>query len=175
VDVGRQLSPARLRRRGNKWNSVHHPFTSPLDEDIPKLQATADPAALSGLKSKAYDIVLNGYELGGGSIRIHRMDVQQQMFSVLGVDAAQQRERFGFLLDALHYGAPPHGGLALGLDRIVMMLRDTHNIRDVIAFPKTQSGADLMCGAPSHIEDKQLKETHIKLALPPAPAAKTTA
>jgi aspartyl-tRNA synthetase len=154
----------------NKWNSVHHPFTSPLDEDMPKLQSTADPAQLSSLKSKAYDIVLNGYELGGGSVRIHRMDVQQQMFSVLGIDPAQQRERFGFLLDALHYGAPPHGGLALGLDRIVMMLRNTHNIRDVIAFPKTQSGADLMCGAPSLLDEKQLKETHIKVALPPAPA-----
>jgi aspartyl-tRNA synthetase len=158
-----------------KWNSTHHPFTSPLDEDIPKLQATADASQLSSLKSKAYDIVLNGYELGGGSIRIHRMDVQQQMFSVLGIDPAQQRDRFGFLLDALHYGAPPHGGLALGLDRIVMMLRNTHNIRDVIAFPKTQSGADLMCGAPSHIDEKQLKETHIKVALPPAPAPKPQA
>jgi aspartyl-tRNA synthetase len=159
---------------GNKWNSVHHPFTSPLDEDVAKL-ASNDRATLAGLKSKAYDIVLNGYELGGGSIRIHRMDVQQQMFSVLGVNSEDQRTRFGFLLDALHYGAPPHGGLALGLDRIVMLLRDTANIRDVIAFPKTQSGADLMCGAPSHLDEKQLKETHIKVALPPAPAAKTTA
>jgi aspartyl-tRNA synthetase len=89
------------------------------------------------------------------------------------VDAAAQRERFGFLLDALHYGAPPHGGLALGLDRIVMMLRDTHNIRDVIAFPKTQSGADLMCGAPSHVDEKQLREAHVKVVLPPSSAKAT--
>ena len=153
----------------NKWNAVHHPFTSPLDEDIPKL-ASGDRATLSSLKSKAYDIVLNGYELGGGSIRIHRMDVQQQMFSILGVDEAQQKSRFGFLLEALNFGAPPHGGIALGLDRVVMMLRNTTNIRDVIAFPKTQSGADLMCGSPSALDEKQLKEANIKVALPPPKA-----
>jgi aspartyl-tRNA synthetase len=149
-----------------KWNAVHHPFTSPLDEDAAKLSST-DPAVLSSLKSKAYDIVLNGYELGGGSIRIHRMDVQQQMFSILGVDEAQQRSRFGFLLEALSFGAPPHGGIALGLDRVVMLLRNTSNIRDVIAFPKTQSGADLMCGSPSPIDEKQLREAHIRVVPPP--------
>ena len=149
-----------------KWNSVHHPFTSPMDADIPKL-ATGEHGLLSTLKSKAYDIVLNGYELGGGSIRIHRADVQQQMFSVLGVDAEAQRSRFGFLLDALQFGAPPHGGLALGVDRIVMLLRNTTNIRDVIAFPKTQSGADLMVGAPSPIDEKQLKEANVRIATPP--------
>jgi aspartyl-tRNA synthetase len=154
-----------------KWNSVHHPFTSPLDADIPKLAGDADPAVLSSLKSKAYDIVLNGYELGGGSIRIHRMDLQQQMFSVLGVGAEDQRSRFGFLLDALQYGAPPHGGLALGLDRVVMLLQGIHNIRDVIAFPKTQSGADLMCGAPSVIDEKQLKEAHVRVIMPPGKTA----
>jgi aspartyl-tRNA synthetase len=154
-----------------KWNSTHHPFTSPLDEDMSKLSHEADPAILSSLKSKAYDIVLNGYELGGGSIRIHSMELQQKMFSVLGVDPESQKTRFGFLLDALQYGAPPHGGLALGLDRIVMLLRDTHNIRDVIAFPKTQSGADLMCGAPSQVDEKQLRETHVKVMLPPAKQA----
>ncbi|MDQ3440586.1 MAG: aspartate--tRNA ligase, partial [Planctomycetota bacterium] len=153
----------------NKWNAVHHPFTSPLDEDIPKL-VSADREVLSALKSKAYDIVLNGYELGGGSIRIHRMDVQQQMFSILGVDEAQQKSRFGFLLEALNYGAPPHGGIALGLDRVVMLLRNTTNIRDVIAFPKTQSGADLMCGSPSALDEKQLKEANIRVALPPPKA-----
>ena len=146
-----------------KWVAVHHPFTSPLDEDIDKLDSR-DPAVLSSLKSKAYDIVLNGSELGGGSIRIHRMDVQQKIFSVLGIDAESQRTKFGFLLDALQYGAPPHGGIALGVDRVVMTLRNTTNIRDVIAFPKTQSGADLMCGAPSVIDDKQLREANIRLA-----------
>ena len=146
-----------------KWVATHHPFTSPLDADIDKLDSR-DPAVLSSLKSKAYDIVLNGSELGGGSIRIHRMDVQQKIFAVLGIDEASQRNKFGFLLDALQYGAPPHGGIALGVDRVVMVLRDTANIRDVIAFPKTQSGADLMCGAPAPIEDKQLREANIRLA-----------
>ena len=146
-----------------KWVAVHHPFTSPLDGDLSKLDSR-DPAVLSSLKSKAYDIVLNGSELGGGSIRIHRMDVQQRIFDVLGIDAASQRNKFGFLLDALQYGAPPHGGIALGVDRVTMILRDTTNIRDVIAFPKTQSGADLMCGAPAPIEDKQLREANIRLA-----------
>jgi aspartyl-tRNA synthetase len=150
-----------------KWVATHHPFTSPLDADIEKLAST-DPAVLSSLKSKAYDIVLNGSELGGGSIRIHRMDVQQKIFTLLGIDDASQRQKFGFLLDALQFGAPPHGGIALGLDRVVMILRDTTNIRDVIAFPKTQSGADLMCGAPSPIDEKQLREANIRLA-PPAP------
>ncbi|HEV7299319.1 MAG TPA: aspartate--tRNA ligase [Tepidisphaeraceae bacterium] len=157
-----------------KWNSVHHPFTSPLDEDLPKL-AAAKHEELTTMKSKAYDIVLNGSELGGGSIRIHRADIQQQMFSVLGVDAEAQRSRFGFLLDALQYGAPPHGGLALGVDRIVMLLRNTTNIRDVIAFPKTQSGADLMVGAPSQIDDKQLKEAHVRVAAPPPKAPEVKA
>ncbi|MGB7160201.1 MAG: aspartate--tRNA ligase [Tepidisphaeraceae bacterium] len=149
-----------------KWNAVHHPFTSPLDQDIPKLSGLNE-AVLPTLKSKAYDIVLNGYELGGGSIRIHRMDLQQQMFSILGVDEAQQKSRFGFLLEALSFGAPPHGGIALGLDRVVMLLRNTTNIRDVIAFPKTQSGADLMCGSPSPLDEKQLKDAHVKVIMPP--------
>ena len=146
-----------------KWVATHHPFTSPLDGDLDKLDSR-DPAVLSSLKSKAYDIVLNGSELGGGSIRIHRMDVQQKVFSILGIDEASQRNKFGFLLDALQYGAPPHGGIALGVDRVVMILRDTSNIRDVIAFPKTQSGADLMSGAPAPIDDKQLREANIRLA-----------
>jgi aspartyl-tRNA synthetase len=155
-----------------KWVATHHPFTSPLDSDLDKLESQ-DPAVLSSLKSKAYDIVLNGSELGGGSIRIHRMDVQQKIFSLLGIDQTSQRQKFGFLLDALQFGAPPHGGIALGVDRVVMILRNTTNIRDVIAFPKTQSGADLMCGAPSVIEDKQLREANIRLALqPPKPDAK---
>jgi aspartyl-tRNA synthetase len=154
-----------------KWVATHHPFTSPMDGDIAKLDSR-DPATLLSLKSKAYDIVLNGSELGGGSIRIHRMDVQQKIFSILGIDETNQRQKFGFLLDALQYGAPPHGGIALGLDRVVMILRNTHNIRDVIAFPKTQSGADLMCKAPSPIDEKQLREANIKMALPVKPDAK---
>jgi aspartyl-tRNA synthetase len=153
--------------------ATHHPFTAPMDGDIDKLESR-DPAVLSSLKSKAYDIVLNGSELGGGSIRIHRMDVQQKIFSLLGIDETSQRQKFGFLLDALQYGAPPHGGIALGVDRVVMILRNTTNIRDVIAFPKTQSGADLMCGAPSTIEEKQLREANIRLAAPPVPKVATT-
>jgi len=148
-----------------KWVATHHPFTAPLDGDLDKLDSR-DPAVLSSLKSKAYDIVLNGSELGGGSIRIHRMDIQQKIFSLLGIDAESQRHKFGFLLDALQFGAPPHGGIALGLDRVVMILRNTSNIRDVIAFPKTQSGADLMSGAPAQLEERQLKEANIRVMMP---------
>jgi aspartyl-tRNA synthetase len=152
-----------------KWSATHHPFTSPLDQDIPNLQS-GDRAVIEAMKSKAYDIVLNGSELGGGSIRIHQMDVQQKVFAMLGVDETAQKQKFGFLLDALQYGAPPHGGIALGLDRVVMILRKTTNIRDVIAFPKTQSGADLMSNAPSPIDERQLREAHIKVAGPPPKA-----
>jgi len=152
-----------------RFSATHHPFTAPLDEDLPKLDST-DRAVVESINSKAYDIVVNGSEIGGGSIRIHRMDVQQKVFALLGVDPPSQRAKFGFLLDALQYGAPPHGGIALGLDRLVMILRSITNIRDVIAFPKTQSGADLMCGSPSPIDERQLKEVHIRLGLP-APKA----
>ena len=152
-----------------RFVSTHHPFTAPLDEDLPKLDSR-DRETVESIKSKAYDIVVNGSEVGGGSIRIHRMDVQQKLFSLLGIDAAAQKAKFGFLLDALQYGAPPHGGIALGLDRLVMILRGINNIRDVIAFPKTQSGADLMCGSPSPLDDKQLKETHIRVVQAPAKA-----
>jgi aspartyl-tRNA synthetase len=156
-----------------RYVSTHHPFTAPLDEDLAKLQSR-DRATVESIKSKAYDIVVNGSEIGGGSIRIHRMDTQQALFSLLGIDAEAQRLKFGFLLDALQYGAPPHGGIALGLDRLVMILRNISNIRDVIAFPKTQSGADLMCQAPSTVDEKQLRETHIRVALPPAKAPQAT-
>ena len=150
-----------------RFVSTHHPFTAPLDEDLAKLDSR-DREVVESVHSKAYDIVCNGNELGGGSIRIHRTDTQAKVFALLGIDEASQRMKFGFLLDALAMGAPPHGGIALGLDRVVMMLRGLNNIRDVIAFPKTQSGADLMCLSPSPVDDKQLREVHIKLSLPDA-------
>src|SRR4051812_13697657 len=149
-----------------RFVSTHHPFTSPLDGDMAKLESR-EREVVESVKSKAYDIVCNGSELGGGSIRIHRMDVQAKVFSLLGIDPESQKQKFGFLLDALQYGAPPHGGIALGLDRLIMILRNTTNIRDVIAFPKTQSGGDLMCGSPSPVDDKQLKDVHVRVIQPP--------
>jgi aspartyl-tRNA synthetase len=153
-----------------RFTSTHHPFTAPLDEDLATLD-TRDREQVESVKSKAYDIVVNGSEVGGGSIRIHRMEVQQKVFALLGITDEQQKNKFGFLLDALQYGAPPHGGIALGLDRLVMILRNIANIRDVIAFPKTQSGADLMCGAPAPIDEKQLKEANIRAVTPPPKSA----
>jgi len=145
-----------------RWDSLHHPFTAPRDEDLDKLESDT-----ANVLSKAYDLVCNGSELGGGSIRIHNPEVQSRVFKLLGIDEEAAQLKFGFLLDALKFGAPPHGGLALGLDRIVMHLCNTTNIRDVIAFPKTQNGADLMLEAPSPVDDKQLKELHVRVALPP--------
>ena len=141
-----------------RWDALHHPFTAPRDEDIPKLET--DPGAII---AKAYDIVCNGSELGGGSIRIHRSDVQNKVFNLLGIDNESAKIKFGFLLDALRYGAPPHGGLALGLDRIIMHLCNTTNIRDVIAFPKTQTGMDVMTEAPSQVDLKQLTELSLRV------------
>jgi aspartyl-tRNA synthetase len=140
-------------KEANRWVSNHHPFTSPRVEDIPLLDS--DPGKV---KARAYDLVINGYECGGGSIRIHSSDVQAKVFKVLGLEPAQAREKFGFLLDALKLGAPPHGGIALGIDRWAMLMVGTANIRDVIAFPKNQRARDLMTGAPAPVEPRQLKE-----------------
>jgi aspartyl-tRNA synthetase len=136
-----------------RWAANHHPFTAPMDDDLDKLES--DPGTV---RAKAYDLVINGYECGGGSIRIHNPEVQSRMFARLGMTPEQAKQRFGFLLDALRFGAPPHGGIALGLDRLSMMLAGTGNIRDVIAFPKNQRARDLMTGAPAPVDPKQLKE-----------------
>jgi aspartyl-tRNA synthetase len=136
-----------------RWAANHHPFTAPMDEDLARLES--DPATV---RAKAYDLIINGYECAGGSIRIHNPEVQSRLFAVLGMTPEQAKQRFGFLLDALKYGAPPHGGIALGIDRWAMMLAGTGNIRDVIAFPKNQRARDLMTGAPAPVDPKQLKE-----------------
>ena len=141
----------------NRFVAMHHPFTSPKDEDLEKL--TTDPGAV---RAKAYDIVLNGVEIGGGSIRIHSAELQQKMFSVLGFTPEQAQDRFGFLLDAFRFGPPPHGGLAYGLDRLAMLICGTPSIRDVIAFPKVQNASCPLTGAPDRVDDKQLDELHIR-------------
>jgi aspartyl-tRNA synthetase len=142
------------------WNAAHHPFTSPHEEDIKSGKLTSDKGAVRAL---AYDIVLNGTELGSGSIRIHRKDVQAEIFRSLGMSDAEAKERFGFFLDALEYGTPPHGGIALGLDRIVMLLTGAPSLREVIAFPKTAKAIDLMADAPTSVTEQQLKELHIRV------------
>lgn len=142
----------------NRFMACHHPFTAPLDSDVDKL--LTDKAHCY---SKAYDIVINGYEAGGGSIRIHDQQIQQKMFEALELTEEQIRNKFGFFVDALKYGTPPHGGLALGLDRLSMIITNTENIRDVIAFPKTTSASDLMCEAPNIVDEKQLKDLNIKI------------
>jgi aspartyl-tRNA synthetase len=141
-----------------RWNAAHHPFTSPKDEHLELLET--DPGQVL---AKAYDVALNGWEIGGGSVRIHRAEVQSQVFAALGISPEDARAKFGFLLDALSYGAPPHGGIAFGLDRIVTLMTGAESIREVIAFPKTQRGQDLMVNAPTVVTERQLRDLHIRL------------
>ncbi|MEJ7554632.1 MAG: aspartate--tRNA ligase [Aquificaceae bacterium] len=153
-----------------RFVSLHHPFTSPREEDIPLLERALQVQDLEekkrlvhSVKARAYDLVINGYEVGGGSIRIHRKDLQELVFKLLEIPEMEAREKFGFLLDALRFGAPPHGGLAFGLDRLIAIMRGLDSIRDVIAFPKTQKGICPLTGAPDYVEPKQLKELHIRV------------
>jgi len=141
-----------------RFFAMHHPFTSPQAEDMDKLGT--DPGAV---RAQAYDVVLNGSEIGGGSIRIHNSEVQRQMFDALGIDEEEAQMRFGFLLDAFRYGAPPHGGIAFGLDRIVMLLTGASSLRDVIVFPKTQSAQEPMVQSPDVVDAHQLRDLHIQL------------
>ncbi len=145
-----------------QWKARHHPFTSPKDGHEQYLESAPDKAY-----AKAYDMVLNGWEIAGGSVRIHRQEIQQQVFRGLKISAEEQRAKFGFLLDALQYGAPPHGGIAFGFDRLVTLMAGADAIRDVIAFPKTQRGQDLLTGAPTAVTERQLRDLHIRLRNPP--------
>jgi len=144
-----------------RWNALHHPFTTPRMDDLDKL--ASDPGQV---RARAYDIVCNGSELGGGSIRIHSPEIQKQVFAALGIGEEEAREKFGFLLDGLSYGAPPHGGIAFGMDRVAMLAAQTESIRDVIAFPKTQRANDLMTGAPSRVNPEMLAEVHVSPVIP---------
>ena len=144
-----------------RWDAMHHPFTSPMDEDVELLDT--DPGQV---RAKAYDIVMDGYEMGSGSIRVHRRELQNKIFEIMGYSAEEIDRRFGHMLHAFEYGAPPHGGIAPGIDRIVMRLAHEESIREVIAFPKTQSGRDLMFGAPGEIEESQLRELHLRTVVP---------
>ena len=148
-----------------RWNAMHHPFTSPAPGHENLL--ASDPGKARAI---AHDMVLNGWEIGGGSVRIHRQDVQSKVFTALGIDAQEAEAKFGFLLKALQYGAPPHGGIAFGLDRIVTMMAGAESIRDVIAFPKTQRAQCLLTQAPNTVDEKQLRELHIRLRKAETPA-----
>jgi aspartyl-tRNA synthetase len=144
-----------------RWVAMHHPFTAPVSDDPAALRADPEKAI-----AKAYDMVLNGSEIGGGSVRIHRQEMQSTVFDLLGINAEEAQRKFGFLLDALKYGAPPHGGIAFGLDRLAMLMAGADSIRDVIAFPKTQTAADPLTDAPTEVSEAQLKELHIRTRVP---------
>ena len=148
--------------KSSNWVAKHHPFTAPRPQDIEMLES--DPGKS---RAVAYDLVINGSEAGGGTIRIHDQELQRRVFKLLGLDDESARERFGFLLDALEFGAPPHGGIALGIDRFVMLFGGLDNIRDCIAFPKTQRAADLMTDAPGNVDRDQLEELAIRIMTPP--------
>jgi len=145
-----------------RWVAMHHPFTSPAIDDPAALRANPE-----GALAKAYDMVLNGSEIGGGSVRIHRQEMQSTVFDLLGINAEEAQKKFGFLLDALKFGAPPHGGIAFGLDRLAMLMTGADSIREVIAFPKTQTAADPMTDAPTELSEAQLRELHIRVRTPP--------
>jgi aspartyl-tRNA synthetase len=147
-----------LDSKTGRWAAVHHPFTMPKDEDITLLDTAPEK-----VRAKSYDFVCNGYELCSGSIRIHTSDLQRKIFRLMGYDDAEIEERFGHLLEAFSYGAPPHGGIAPGIDRVVMLLAGEENIREVVAFPKNQSAADLTFNAPSPVTEEQLAELHIRI------------
>ncbi len=147
--------------REGRWNPLHHPFSSPATDDADELEANPH-----GALSRAYDMVLNGTELGGGSVRIHNMEMQQRVFKLLGIDEQEAEEKFGFLLTALRYGCPPHGGIAFGLDRLVMLMAGAGSIRDVMAFPKTQTASCLLTQAPAPVSERQLRELSIRLRKP---------
>ena len=141
-----------------RYVAVHHPFTAPVEEDVAAIEA--DPAHI---RSRAYDLVLNGVELGGGSIRIHQRSLQEKMFALLGITGEEAQDKFGFMLNAFEYGTPPHGGIAFGIDRLIMLMARRESIRDVIAFPKTQSAMCIMTEAPSTVSNKQLRELSLKI------------
>ena len=144
-----------------RWVAMHHPFTSPRNDD-PAALAAAPGAAIA----RAYDMVLNGSEIGGGSVRIHRSEMQSTVFDLLGIAPDEAQKKFGFLLDALKFGAPPHGGIAFGLDRLAMLMTGADSIREVIAFPKTQTAADPLTDAPTEVSEAQLRELHIRVRVP---------